>query len=65
MSHISVCLRRTLLITVFTMQLVRHEEMVQQLSSYQSEDFDHDIALPAHHKVITAVCLLAPRPAIA
>jgi len=40
------------------MQLVRHE-MVQQFSSYQTEDFEeHDIVLPAHHKVITTVPLL-------
>jgi len=58
----SPCFRCTLLITVSAMQLVRHEEMVQQFSSYQTEDFEeHDIALPAHHKVITAVRLLAFR----
>ena len=52
----SPCFRRTLLITVSTMQLVRHEEMVQQLSPYQAEYFqEHDIAIPAHHKVITSV----------
>jgi len=63
MSHISVCLRRTLLITVSAMQLIRHEEMAQQFPSNQTEYFEeHEIALPAHHKVIAAVRLLALRP---